>query len=112
MNEPPPDLFVACHPAPGAGSDIAFTAERLSPPPASHWILFVESDQVAVEITRLTPAALGHILDTGGVLGLLFPATVTSVQVEVAPGRAAEQCWRFWVDDDVPRAVSAATSVP
>jgi hypothetical protein len=101
MNEPAQDLHVACHRSAVSNTDIAFTAERLSPPLSDHWILYLETDQVAISITRVVPSALGHVIDVSGVLGMLFPARVTTVQVEVAPGTAAAQRWRFWVDDQV-----------
>jgi hypothetical protein len=100
MTSPTGDLQVACAPSLAPSGDIAFLAERQRPAPLPRWVLYITSDQVAVDIHRVVPAALGEALHGSGALGLLFPAGVTSVQLEVAAGGGPEQHWQFWIDDD------------
>jgi len=100
MTSPYGELHVACTPSMAQAGDIAFLAERQRPATSTRWVLYITSDQTAVDIHRVVPAALGEALHFSGALGLLFPAGVTSVQVEVAARGGAEQRWEFWVDDD------------
>lgn len=94
-----PDLQVACRPSSTHHGDVAFVAERLVPASSAHWVLYVNSDQTAVEIHQVVPEPLGHALHATGALGLLFPSQVTTVQVDIAAGDAVDQRWRFWIDD-------------
>lgn len=98
MGSPAHDLEVACRPSLARDGDVAFVAARLLPPASDHWVLYLTSDQVAVDIRRVVPEAVGQALHASGALGLLFPAGVTTVQLDVAGG-ATEQRWRFWVGD-------------
>jgi hypothetical protein len=95
-----PDLQVACRPSSTHDGDVAFVAERLVPSASAHWVLYVHSDQAAVEIHQVVPEPLGHALHATGALGLLFPDQVTAVQLDIAAGDAADQRWRFWIDDE------------
>ncbi len=100
MNPRFADLQVACHPSMAHAGDIAFVAERQSRPASDCWVLYVTSDQVAIDIHRVVPDALGEALHDSGALGLLFPAGVRSVQLEVAAQGSVEQQWKFWADDN------------
>jgi hypothetical protein len=93
------DLQVACRPSLAHDGDVAFDAERLLPSPSAHWVLYVHSDQTAVQIHKVVPEPIGHALHHTGALGLLFSDRVTTVQLHVAAGGAVRQRWRFWVDD-------------
>ena len=95
-----PDLQVACRPSPTHDGDVAFVAERLVPSSSAHWVLYVYSDQTAVQIHQVVPEPLGHALHATGALGLLFPDRVTTVQIDIAASDAVDQRWRFWVDDE------------
>ena len=99
MDSPNGDLQVACRPSMAKSGAIAFVAQRQRPS-EDCWVLYITSDQVAMEIHRVVPSAIGEALHGSGALGLLFPACVTSVQLEVAAVGSPEQRWKFWVDDD------------
>lgn len=99
MGSPAHDLEVACRPSLAPDGDVAFVAERLLPAASDHWVLYITSDQRVIDIRRVVPDSVGQALHASGALGLLFPAGVTTVQVDVAGG-AIEQRWRFWVDDE------------
>lgn len=94
-----PDLQVACQPSSTHDGDVAFVAERLLPPAAAHWVLYVNSDQTVVQIHQVVPEPIGHALHPTGALGLLFSDQVTRVQLDVAAG-GGDQRWRFWLDDE------------
>lgn len=94
-----PNLHVAYEPEAPAGGEMAFRADRLSPPAADQWVLCVSSDRPAIRLTGVWPAALGYVLDRDGVLGLIFPADVASVRLGVASGDIGESEWQFWVVD-------------
>jgi hypothetical protein len=94
------DLKVACRPSLAGTGGVAFIAERLSQPRSTHWVLYVRSDQTAVEIHRVVPEPIGHALHPSGALGLLFPDRVNAVALHVAAGTARQQRWRFWLDDE------------
>jgi hypothetical protein len=106
-----PDLKVACRPSLTDDGGVAFIAERLSQPRSTHWVLYIRSDQIAVEIYRVVPEPIGHALHPSGALGLLFPDQVTTVALDVAAGTAREQRWRFWLDDE-PDVTDAANADP
>lgn len=93
-----PDLQVACRPSPTHEGDVAFVVERLLPS-SPHWVLYVNSDQRVVQIRQVVPEPIGHALHVTGALGLLFSDRVTRVQIDIAAGGAADQRWRFWLDD-------------
>lgn len=95
-----PDLQVACRPSPTHDGDVAFVAERVVRSRSAHWVLYVSSDQTVVDIHHVVPEPLGHALHATGALGLLFPDRVTTVRIDIAAGTAADQRWRFWVDDE------------
>ncbi len=99
MDSPNGDLQVACRPSMAKAGDIAFVAQRQRPS-VDCWVLYITSDQVAMEIHRVVPSAIGEALHGSGALGLLFPSCVTSVQLDVAAVGSPEQRWKFWVDDD------------
>jgi hypothetical protein len=94
-----PDLQVACRPSPTHDGDVAFVAERLMPSSSGHWVLYLSSDQTAVQIHQVVPEPIGHALHATGALGLLFTDAVTTVQLDIAAGAARDQRWRFWVED-------------
>lgn len=94
------DLHVACFPTVAGDTDVSFVAERSSPAPSDHWVLYLTTDQTAVDIRRVVPRAVGHSLDASGALGLVFPAKVTTVHVEVAVMGELSERWDFWLDDD------------
>lgn len=94
------DLHVACFPTVANDTDVSFVAERLSPPSSDHWVLYLTTDQSAVDIRRVVPQAIGHSLDATGALGFIFPSKVTTVHVEVAVMGELSQQWRFWLDDE------------
>jgi hypothetical protein len=100
MDAPDHDLQVACRPSLAHDGDVAFDAERLLPSPSALWVLYVHSDQTAVDIHKVVPEPIGHALHSSGALGLLFTDRVTSVQLHIAAGNAGHQRWRFWVDDE------------
>jgi len=93
------ELHVAYDQNVAAGADMAFRADRLTVPAAAHWILCVESDRPSVHVTGVAPAPSGYELDRDGVLGMIFPAAVRSVRLDVAAGEIGVSEWRFWVDD-------------
>jgi hypothetical protein len=107
-----PDLQVACRPSSTHDGDVAFVAERLVPSSSAHWVLYVNSDQTAVQIHQVVPEPLGHALHATGALGLLFPGQVTTVQLDIAAGDAVDQRWRFWVDDEPDVADADAGAEP
>jgi hypothetical protein len=107
MGTPAHDLEVACRPSLAPDSDVAFVAERLFPAASDHWVLYITSDQVVVDIRRVVPESVGQALHPSGALGLLFPAGVTTVHLEVAGG-PTQQRWRFWVDDEPDVTVTEA----
>ncbi len=96
---PSSELHVAYDSNVPVGADMAFRADRLSAPAAAHWILCVDSDRPAVRLTAVAPAPAGYVLDSDGVLGLIFPAAVRSVRLDVAASEIGVSEWRFWVDD-------------
>lgn len=100
MDSPAPDLQVSCHPSLVHEGDVAFVAERTAHLLAGPWVLYVASDAVAIDIHRVAPAAEAWAMDASGALGLLFPARVMSVQLDVAPRGGRHERWRFWVDDE------------
>jgi len=108
MDAPDHDLQVACRPSLAHDGDVAFDAERLLPSPSALWVLYVHSDQTAVDIHKVVPEPIGHALHHSGALGLLFSDRVTTVQLHVAAGGAVRQRWRFWVDD-APDVTDAST---
>lgn len=99
MDSPAPGLQVSCLPSLVHEGDVAFVAERTDPLQAGPWVLYVASDAVAIDIHRVAPSAQALAMHASGALGLLFPAGVRSVQLEVAPRGGTAERWRFWVDD-------------
>ncbi|MGE0363542.1 MAG: hypothetical protein AB7H93_22880 [Vicinamibacterales bacterium] len=99
MDSPVPDLQVSCLPSLVHDGDVAFVAERTAALLAGPWVLYVASDAVAIDIRRVAPSAQALAMHTSGALGLLFPASVLSVQLDVAPRGGTSERWRFWVDD-------------
>ena len=93
------DLHVACDREVPIGADMAFRADRLSPPTTEHWVLCLSSDCAAVRLTGVSPAPLGYALDRDGVLGLIFPSRVTSIHLNIASLEIGTSEWHFWVDE-------------
>ncbi len=102
------DLHVACDREVPVGADMAFRADRLSLPVADHWVLCLSSDLAAVRLTSVMPAPREYALDHEGTLGLVFPSSVTSVQLSVASLEIGTSEWHFWVDDGETEASSTS----
>lgn len=94
------ELHVAYDSEVPVGADMAFRADRLSAPATDHWVLCLSTDKPAIRLTSVWPEPLGYVLDRDGVLGLILPATVRSVRLDVASLEAGVSEWRFWVDDE------------
>jgi hypothetical protein len=93
-------LRVACNREVPVGADMAFRADRLMPSAAEHWTLCVSTDRPAIRLNDVAPAPVGYVLDRDGVLGLIFPAAITTVRLQIASLEVGTSEWRFWVDDD------------
>ena len=93
------DLHVSCAGEVKLGSEMEFQAERLSTPAAARWVLCLSTDRRAIRLTNVSPAPSGYVMDREGVLGLIFPASVTAVTLHVASADLGMSEWRFWVDD-------------
>ena len=99
MDSPNGDLQVACRPSMANAGDIAFVAQRQRPA-VDCWVLYITSDQVAIDIHRVVPARWAKRCTTAARSDCSSPPCVTSVQLEVAAHGSPEQRWKFWVDDD------------
>jgi hypothetical protein len=95
----PGDLTVACNPTVVVGHDVAFRAERHTEPPADRWALCLSTNRPHIRLGQVSPDAMAYVLDDAGVLILLFPATVRSVDLTIDSGDVGESEWKFWVDD-------------
>jgi hypothetical protein len=95
----PGDLTVACNPTVVVGHDVAFRAERHTEPPAERWALCVSTNRARIRLGQVAPEAMAYLLDPVGVLHLLFPAAVRSVELTIDSGDVGESEWKFWVDD-------------
>lgn len=93
------DLTIACERRVVVGHDLAVRAERHTRPAAAHWILCVSTDRARIHLGGVTPVPLDYALDDAGVLNLMFPADVLSVEMTVDAGEVGEAEWRFWLAD-------------
>lgn len=97
----PGDLTIACERRVQVGHDMAVRADRHTRPATEHWILCVSTDRTRIHVGGVTPPPLDYALDEQGVLNLMFPAEVLSIEMTMDAGEIGEAEWRFWLADAV-----------